>query len=70
MVKQFGINDKNKNLRGYKMGNNLIRILETEDWIIDYDKERDTYRVSYFEDNHFVDEIWFDSYEKIDRTGE
>lgn len=41
----------------------LIRISESEDWIIDYDKERGMYRVSYFEDNHFVDEHWFDAYE-------
>lgn len=42
----------------------LIRILETEDWIVDYDKENKKYRVSYFNGNHFVDEIWFDAYKE------
>lgn len=42
----------------------LIRISESDDWIVDYDKERGMYRVSYFEDNHFVDEHWFDCYEE------
>jgi hypothetical protein len=42
---------------------NLIRISESDDWIVDYDRERGMYRVSYFEDNHFVDEHWFDAYE-------
>lgn len=41
----------------------FIRILESNDWIIDYDKEKKKYRVSYFEDFHFVDEIWFNAYE-------
>ena len=42
----------------------LDRISETDDWIVDYDRERGMYRVSYFEDNHFVDEHWFDAYEE------
>lgn len=41
----------------------FVRILESDDWIIDYDKEKRKYRVSYFEEFHFVDEIWFDAYE-------
>lgn len=41
-----------------------MRISESEDWIVDYDKERGMYRVSYFEDNHFVDECIFDAYEE------
>lgn len=40
----------------------LIRICESDDWFVDYDKERGMYRVSYFEDNHFKDECWFDEY--------
>ena len=40
-----------------------IRILENDDWIVDYDAENNQYRVSYFQDNHFVDEVWFDAYE-------
>ena len=31
---------------------------------MDYDKEYGMYRVSYFQDNHFVDECWFDAYEE------
>ena len=42
----------------------LIRISVSDDWIVDYDKERGMYRVSYFQDNHFVDEHWFDAYEE------
>lgn len=41
----------------------LIGISENDDWIVDYDRERGMYRVSYFEDNHFKDEYWFDCYE-------
>ena len=42
----------------------LIRILESEDFFVNYDTDRGMYRVSYFEDNHFVDECWFDAYEE------
>lgn len=42
----------------------LIRICYSDDWFVDYDRERGMYRVSYFEDNHFVDECWFDAYEE------
>ena len=42
----------------------VIRIAESDDWIVDYDKSRGMYRVSYFQDNHFKDEIWFDAYEE------
>lgn len=42
----------------------LIRISESDDWFVDYDRERGMYRVSYFEDNHFRDEFWFDCYEE------
>lgn len=41
----------------------LIRISESDNWIVDYDKERGMYRVSVFEDGHFKDEFWFDAYE-------
>ena len=39
-----------------------IRILDTDDWIVEYDAENNQYRVSYFQDYHFVDEILFDAY--------
>lgn len=42
----------------------LIRISESDDWIVDYDRGRGMYRVSYFEDGHFKDEYWFDAYEE------
>lgn len=42
----------------------LIRISESDDWIVDYDRERGMYRVSYFEDGHFKDEHWFDEYKE------
>ena len=38
-----------------------IRILENDDWIVEYDIENNIYRVGYFQDNHFVDEVWFDA---------
>ena len=42
-----------------------IRILENDDWIVDYDAENNRYRVSYFQDNHFVDDVLFDTGEWI-----
>ncbi len=46
----------------------LIRISESDDWIVDYDTERGMYRVSYFEDGHFVDQHRFDCYEEKEVT--
>lgn len=40
-----------------------IRILENDDWIVEYDIENNIYRVGYFQDNHFVDEVWFNTNE-------
>lgn len=42
----------------------VVRILDNDDWIVEYDRSRGMYRVSKFEDNHFVDECWFDAYEE------
>ena len=42
-----------------------IKILETDDWIVEYNIENNQYRVSYFQDNHFVDEVLFDG---VDRS--
>ena len=42
----------------------VIRISENDDWIVDYDRSRGMYRVSYFQDNHFKNECWFDAYEE------
>ena len=41
------------------------RILENDDWIVEYDAENNRYRVGYFQNNHFVDEVWFDTSEWI-----
>ena len=38
---------------------NWEAILETDNFIIDYDKTNAKYRVSYFENNHFVDDCEF-----------
>ena len=46
----------------------LIRISESDDWFVDYDRERGMYRVSYFEDGHYKDEYWFDCYEEKEVT--
>ena len=38
------------------------RILDTDDWIVEYDAENHRYRVGYFQDYHFVDEVVFDAH--------
>ena len=43
------------------------RILDTDDWVIEYDAENNQYRVSYFQDYHFVDEILFNAYKEEKR---
>jgi hypothetical protein len=43
---------------------NLIRISTSDDFVVDYDKDRGMYRVSVFEDCHYKDEYWFDAYEE------
>ena len=42
----------------------LIRISESDDFVVDYNKSRGMYRVSVFDDGHFWDEYWFDAYEE------
>ena len=42
----------------------LIRVSESDNWIVDYETESKTYRVSYFEDGHFVDQCKFDEYKE------
>lgn len=41
---------------------NWIQIVNTDDFMVDYDKTKNMYRVSYFQDNHYVDEIVFKGY--------
>jgi hypothetical protein len=48
----------------------VVRILDADNFVVDYDKERGMYRVSCFEDNHFKDECWFhEYYEHIELNG-
>jgi len=41
----------------------FARIIDYNNWIIDYDTESREYRVSYFEDGHFVDECRFKEFD-------
>ena len=41
----------------------VVRISDSDNFVVDYDKSRGMYRVSVFEDGHFRDEYWFDCYE-------
>ena len=50
------------------MNNYYIRVLETEDWIVEYSPVFKEYRVSYFEGGHFKDMTVFKEYEKCERT--
>ena len=43
---------------------NLLRISESDGWVVDYDRERGMYRVSYSEDGIWSLEHWFDCYEE------
>ena len=54
--------NKNEVLSGEIMS--LIRICESDDFNVNYDRERGMYRVSVFEDGHYKDEYWFDAYEE------
>lgn len=42
----------------------LIRISESEDFFVDYDRDRGMYRVSVCKDNGYNNEYWFDAYEE------
>ncbi len=41
---------------------NWITIKETPEWTVDYDPKKGRYRISYFENGHFVDEVIFCEY--------
>ena len=51
-----------KTVRTNKEHKMYTRILETDDWVVEYDAENNQYRVSYFQDYHFVDDVLFDAY--------
>lgn len=41
---------------------NIIRVLETDNFIVEYDTRKKTYRVSYFDDNcNYQDEVSFEA---------
>ena len=42
----------------------VVRISDSDDFVVDYDRSRGMYRVSVFGDGHFKDEYWFDAYEE------
>ena len=42
-----------------------IKIIENDSFIVEFNKATNTYRVSYFEDYHFKDEICFRGYEVV-----
>ena len=44
-----------------------IRTLDTDDCVVEYDAENNQYRVSYFQDYHFVDEVLFNAYREEER---
>ena len=44
------------------MSREFVRIFANDDFVVDYDKYNSQYRVSYFEDNHFKEECYFDAY--------
>lgn len=45
----------------------LVNILNTDDYVVDYDPEYKTYRVSIFKDFHWQDEFWFDAYDNTSK---
>ena len=44
------------------MAYNWTILKENSDWLIEYDTNHHRYRVSYFENGHFVDEVIFREY--------
>lgn len=47
----------------------LIRICDSDEVVVDYDRSTGKYRVSLFKDGHFQDEWWFDEYKGDVRKG-
>lgn len=42
----------------------VVKIIENEDFLVEYDKSKGMYRVSVFDDYHYLDEICFEEYIK------
>ena len=57
----FQIHIKKNDRKENKM---YIRIFENDDWIVEYDIQNNQYRVGYFQDYHFVDQVLFDAYKE------
>lgn len=45
-------------------------VAESENFVVEYNKDLNVYRVSYFEDNHYVDEVHFDGVEPVNEVTE
>ena len=41
-----------------------IRLFENEDWLVEHNPATGEYRVSYFEDGHFKDEVIFSEFKE------
>jgi hypothetical protein len=46
------------------MAFNWITLRDEEDWMIEYDTLGKRYKISYFKDGHFVDEVVFREYKE------
>lgn len=44
----------------------LLPVSESDNFVVHYDPMRGMYRVTVFNDGHFLDEYWFDAYEEIE----
>lgn len=47
-----------------------IKIIENDSFIVEFNEATDTYRISYFEDCHFKDEVCFRGYKKLEQKEE
>lgn len=47
-----------------------IKIIENDSFIVEFNKATNTYRVSYFEDCHFKDEICFKGHKELEQKEE
>ena len=44
------------------MASNWVVLKDNDDWFVEYDTISKRYRISYFENGHFVDEVIFREY--------
>ena len=58
------MNNKKSWYDGELSEKDIVRIKSnSEDCVVDYNKNNGMYRVSIFNSNHFLDEFWFEAYE-------